>query len=106
MLGTNDGELGILVGVDDRSHRRLLLLQQIMGSVVESTCGLSHRDYRFIKTSKYRLDRKRNVLDGTLLWRFMDLDIKTQDELSGAMGTTADVILENLVEIDNSWGFF
>lgn len=46
------------------------------------------------------------MIDGTLLWNFMNLDIKTQDELCAAMGTTADAICENLLELELSWAFF
>lgn len=53
-----------------------------------------------------KLERKRGLVDGSLLWKFMDLDSRTQDELCAAMGTSVDVVFENLLEIDFSWGFF
>lgn len=53
-----------------------------------------------------KLERKKGLLDGSLLWKFTDLDMKTQDELCAAMGTTADLVCENLIELDFSWAFF
>lgn len=106
LVGTVYGEIGVLIPIDEGVHKRLLLLQQIMGSVMNTTCGLNPREYRFIKTSGLKLERKRGLLDGTLLWRFMDLDVRTQDELCAAMGTTADIVSENLLEIDRMWCFF
>ncbi|CAM9851731.1 unnamed protein product, partial [Ectocarpus fasciculatus] len=104
--GTIYGEFGIVVPIDEGMYRRLMLLQQIMGSVMKTTCALNPREYRFIKTSEMKLERKRGLVDGSLLWKFMDLDSRTQDELCAAMGTSVDVVFENLLEIDFSWGFF
>lgn len=105
-VATIEGELGILIPVDDRTYRRLLLLQQIMASVIKTTCGLNPREFRYMRTSKYRLERKRGFLDGTLLWAFIDLDCKTQDELCAAMGTTCDAVYDSFYELDLLWSFF
>lgn len=50
--GTIYGEFGIVVPIDEGMYRRLMLLQQIMGSVMKTTCALNPREYRFIKTSE------------------------------------------------------
>jgi hypothetical protein len=47
-----------------------------------------------------------NVLDGTLLWRFTCLDVCLQEELAIVIGTTRDVIIENLNRLDRSCAFF
>ncbi len=103
---TIEGELGILIPVDDRTYRRLLLLQQIMASVIKTAGALNPREFRHIRTVKYRLERKRGFLDGTLLWAFVDLDVKTQDELCAAMGTTCDAVLDTFRELDLLSSFF
>ena len=52
LVGTVYGEISCLAPVDERTYRRLLLLQQIIGSVMETTCALNPREYRFIKTAE------------------------------------------------------
>ena len=44
--------------------------------------------------------RKRNMLDGALLWRFVALDAPMQFEIAAAIGTKVETLLDNLLEID------
>jgi hypothetical protein len=54
-----------------------------------------------MKTSTpYLLEKKRGILDGNLLYKFITLDPCTQIELTAAMGTTVDIVMDNLLEID------
>lgn len=55
LVGTVYGEFGCVAPVEERMHRRLMLLQQIMASVMETCCALNPREYRFIKTSEVRV---------------------------------------------------
>ena len=106
VIGTADGGLGMLVPVDERIHRRLALLQQIMSTSVPTTCCLNASEYRATKTCRNYTVRKGGVLDGNLLWRYVSLEEGLQDELAAVMGTTADAIIENLQELDNVNSFF
>eukprot|EP01041_Mallomonas_annulata_P000480 gene480-899_t len=92
VVGTMEGSLGLLVPVEERTYRRLALLQQIMSTVVMTTCGLNPREYRIMRTSRIVKGKKRGVLDGNLLFRFIHLDPEMQSELTGAMGTTNEII--------------
>lgn len=106
IVGTVDGSVGVLVPLDEKMYRRLLLLQQLMCMGVRTHCSLSPRDYRQVKTARVRLETRRGVLDGTLLWKYASLSTVMQDELALAMGTSSDVILENLSRIDFLCCFF
>jgi len=106
LAGTIDGGLGLFVPVDERTYRRLALLQQLMGMGVPTPCALNPRDYRLLKTSRFVAQRRKGVLDGALLWKFVSLDSALQDDLAAAMGVTTDAILENLLEIDLLSTFF
>lgn len=106
VVGTADGGLGILIPIDEGVHRRLALLQQIMSTTVPTTCALNPRQFRLIKCARQRLEKKRGILDGNLLWQFANLEGSLQDELAFAMGTTSDIILDNLQDIDISNLFF
>ena len=105
-IGTVSGEFGFLIPLDDRVYRRLILLQQIMGNVARTACALNPREFRMLRVADNTVERRGGILDGTLLWMYFELPIETQDELSSAMGTTSDVLIESLLEIDNAWNFF
>lgn len=106
ILGTADGGIGVLIPIDERIYRRLALLQQIMYTTQPMSCSLNPIEYRTIKTSKQRIEKKRGILDGNLLWTFINLEESLQDELASAMGTTSDSIIENLEELDTLTLFF
>ena len=48
----------------------------------------------------------KNIADGDLLWRFLYLDIALQKELARAIGSTPDVIIQNLLEVDLTSALF
>jgi hypothetical protein len=106
IVGTLDGGMGILIPVDEKTYCRLSILQQIMSTTVKSVCGLNPSDFRVISNSMHRLERKKGVLDGPLLWNFANLEGKLQDELASAMGTTVDIIFDNLLELDRMTNFY
>lgn len=96
----------MMIPVEERMYRRLALLQQIMRMGVPTPCALNPREYRLIKTTRFVAEKKKGVLDGTLLWKYVSLESGLQDELAAAMGVTADTILENLLELDLLGTFF
>lgn len=106
VVGTMNGSVGVLVPIDERLYRRLALLQQIMSIGVQTPCALNPREYRIIKTSRFKVDKKRGILDGNLLWKFVTLETSLQNSLAAAMGITTDIIMESLQEIDLVTNFF
>ncbi len=101
-----DGGLGMMVPVDERMYRRLLLLQQILTMMVQSPLGLNPKDFRLFKSARFRFCRKKGILDGSLLWTFFSLHPVLQDELAAAVGTTAYTVKENMHEIEYMSNFF
>lgn len=110
IIGTSSGSVGVLLPIDEHVYGRLLLLQQLLSITVPTPCGLNPREFRTMKTtSVHHQDGNKiggGVLDGTLLWKFVCLNSATQRELAAAMGTTVDVILENLQDMDYTSSFF
>ena len=104
--GTIDGALGIFLPVEEKLYRRLALLQQLLSTTVETCCLLNPQEFRLFRSRRVRPERKKGMLDGALLWQFVNLDAALQDDLSAAMGITTDLLLENLQEIDHVTGFF
>lgn len=106
LSGSVDGAVGLFLPVDEKVYRRLALLQQLMSASVLTCCYLNPQQHRLLHTFRVRNDRKKGVLDGTLLWQFVNLPVALQDDLAAAMGVTADLLHENLQELDLLTSFF
>jgi cleavage and polyadenylation specificity factor subunit 1 len=106
LVGTLEGGVGLLSALEEKAYRRLALLQQVMLTSVRSVCALNPREFRLLKTAHFRAEKKRGVLDGALLYLYVCMDGVMQDEIAAAMGVTADLLLGNLREIDQSAAVF
>ena len=106
LVGTGEGAIGILIPLDERVYKRLELLQQILSSCVRTVCALNPREYRLHKTEEFRYEKKKGVLDGTLLYQYHLLDAVLQDEVASAMGVNSDVLLDTLAYVDLTSSFF
>lgn len=110
LVGTNKGSLGVFIPLEEKTYRRLMLLQQLMTVTVPSECCLNPRDFRSLHLVPHGRSalvvRKRGILDGNLLYQFVSLDCALQHELAAVMGTSVDLLLENLQELDLSISFF
>eukprot|EP00903_Cladosiphon_okamuranus_P018754 g17257.t1 len=101
LAGTLDGGLGAILPVDERVFRRLYALQGIMSNALSHNGAANPRAYRlFDHGPTFRYETKQNMLDGSLLWRFVGLDARTQHDLTRAIGTTVDRVMANLLDID------
>ena len=81
-----------------------MALQSVMANALESDCALSHRAWRLYRRTPRRggcrtNDRKKGVIDGDLVMKFGDLPITQQEDIASAIGSTVDLILDNLLEI-------
>ncbi|XP_021239079.1 cleavage and polyadenylation specificity factor subunit 1-like [Numida meleagris] len=67
---------------------------------VRGVLRLLHAERRLLQNAV------RNVLDGELLQRFLYLSTMERGELAKKIGTTPDIILEDLLEIDRVTAHF
>ena len=104
--GSIDGAMGIFLPVEEKLYRRLALLQQLLCTTVHTCCHLSPQEYRLFRSRRVRTERKKGLLDGALLWQFVNLGSALQDDLAAAMGVTTDLVLESLQDADIVTGFF
>ena len=44
-------------------------------------------------------ERKKGVIDGDLVSQFVDLPIADQEDLASAIGSTVELIMDNLLEL-------
>jgi hypothetical protein len=88
------------VPLQEKVFRRLYALQAVMVNALPHTCALNPRAFRLMEYRGFLEDRKRMFLDGELLWRYVSLDVRTQEDLAEVVGITRDVVLDNLLEIE------
>jgi hypothetical protein len=112
IVGTMDGSLGCLTPVEEKMYKRLTLLQQIMTMLLPSTFALNPRDFRIATGFRIKYPflqataSRRIVLDGCLLFQYLELDNAIQEELAHIIGSSAQVLRENLYELDILTRFF
>lgn len=106
IVGTMDGSIGMFIPLEERVYKRLNLLQHLMIMSMKSACALNPKDYRLFKTNNFRWEKKKGILDGTILWRFISLPTSMQHDLAATMGTSVDIILDNLYDMNLMYQHF
>lgn len=103
-FGTSDGSLGSIVPLSEPTYWRLTALQSVMSNALESNCALSHRAWRLYRRSTRRAgcrsnDRKKGVIDGDIVMKFVDLPLPEQEDLASSIGSTVGLVIDNLLEL-------
>lgn len=106
-FATLDGGVGLLLPMQEKTYRRLLMLQNALSTMLPHHAGLNPRAFRLLHVDRRILQNAvRNVLDGELLNRYLYLSTMERGELAKKIGTTPDIILEDLLEIDRVTAHF
>ncbi|XP_035428189.1 cleavage and polyadenylation specificity factor subunit 1 [Cygnus atratus] len=106
-FATLDGGIGLLLPMQEKTYRRLLMLQNALTTMLPHHAGLNPRAFRMLHMDRRILQNAvRNVLDGELLNRYLYLSTMERGELAKKIGTTPDIILEDLLEIDRVTAHF
>ncbi|CAH2286336.1 cleavage and polyadenylation specificity factor subunit 1 isoform X1 [Pelobates cultripes] len=106
-FATLDGGVGLLLPMQEKTYRRLLMLQNALTTMLPHHAGLNPRAFRMLHSTRRTLQNAvRNVLDGELLNRFLYLSTMERSELAKKIGTTTDIILDDLLEIDRVTSLF
>lgn len=116
LLGSSEGSLAALVPVAERVFRRLFTLQNVMINTLPQNCALNPRDFRSLKSNSQRHSGrpdawtkhkwKKSFLDALVLFRFLHLDYVAQKELARCIGTTPEVVMHNLLEVQRATATF
>eukprot|EP00638_Chattonella_subsalsa_P009395 CAMPEP_0117770968 /NCGR_PEP_ID=MMETSP0947-20121206/24163_1 /TAXON_ID=44440 /ORGANISM="Chattonella subsalsa, Strain CCMP2191" /LENGTH=569 /DNA_ID=CAMNT_0005596195 /DNA_START=83 /DNA_END=1789 /DNA_ORIENTATION=- len=95
IFGALDGGVGAFVPVDERVFRRLYALQGVMINAIQHNASLNPRAFRLFVSFGFHDGRKKNVINGALVWRFVHFDARFQNRLASAIGTTVGTIINN-----------
>uniref|UniRef100_A0A8C9Z1T4 Cleavage and polyadenylation specificity factor subunit 1 n=1 Tax=Sander lucioperca TaxID=283035 RepID=A0A8C9Z1T4_SANLU len=106
-FATLDGGVGLLLPMQEKTYRRLLMLQNALNSMLPHHAGLNPKAFRMLHTERRSLQNAvRNILDGELLNKYLYLSTMERSELAKKIGTTQDIILDDLLEIDRVTAHF
>uniref|UniRef100_T1J479 Cleavage and polyadenylation specificity factor subunit 1 n=1 Tax=Strigamia maritima TaxID=126957 RepID=T1J479_STRMM len=102
-----DGSLGYLLPISEKVYRRLLMLQNVLVTHLPHTAGLNPKAFRMYKSHRnYLMNPHKNMLDGELLWKYLNLSYAEKTEISKKIGTTTDQIIEDLMDVDRTTAHF
>ncbi|KAK2887249.1 hypothetical protein QQF64_013731 [Cirrhinus molitorella] len=106
-FATLDGGVGLLLPMQEKTYRRLLMLQNALTTMLPHHAGLNPKAFRMLHYDRRTLQNAvKNVLDGELLNKYLYLSTMERSELAKKIGTTADIILDDLLEIDRVTAHF
>ncbi|XP_055705403.1 cleavage and polyadenylation specificity factor subunit 1 [Phlebotomus papatasi] len=106
-FGTLDGGLGFCLPLPEKTYRRLFMLQNLLMVHSSHLCGLNPKVFRTIKSSrKMQANPARCIVDGELIWSFIQLPMNEKMELAKKIGTRIDEIYSDLAEIHSVTAVF
>ncbi|XP_073536234.1 cleavage and polyadenylation specificity factor subunit 1 isoform X3 [Phyllobates terribilis] len=106
-FATLDGGLGMLLPMQEKTYRRLLMLQNALITHIPHHAGLNPRAFRMLHAGRRALQNTvRNVLDGELLNRYLYMSTNDRNDMAKKIGTSTDIILEDLLEIERVTAHF
>lgn len=102
--GHSDGGVGTILPLNEPDYWRLAALQSVISNALESHCALNPRAWRLYRRTARRggcrsNDRRKGAIDGDLVMKYCDLSLADQEDLASAIGSTVDLIIDNLVEL-------
>ncbi|KAI3358341.1 hypothetical protein L3Q82_014785, partial [Scortum barcoo] len=90
-FATLDGGVGLLLPMQEKTYRRLLMLQNALNTMLPHHAGLNPKAFRMLHCDRRSLQNAvRNILDGELLNKYLYLSTMERSELAKKIGTTQD----------------
>ncbi|KAM3586172.1 mRNA cleavage and polyadenylation factor subunit [Umbelopsis sp. WA50703] len=101
ICGSLNGSIAMVSPITEKTYKRLLLLYGQLVNGVQHVAGLNPRAFRIMRSSKEKLasNRSRAILDGDLIFQFINLPLNRQQEMTKQIGTTVERIMEDLIDI-------
>uniref|UniRef100_A0A673AL61 Cleavage and polyadenylation specificity factor subunit 1 n=1 Tax=Sphaeramia orbicularis TaxID=375764 RepID=A0A673AL61_9TELE len=92
-FATLDGGMGLLLPMQEKTYRRLLMLQNALTTMLPHHAGLNPKAFRMLHSDRRSLQNAvRNILDGELLNKYLYLSMMERSELAKKIGTTQDIV--------------
>uniref|UniRef100_A0A673AJE7 Cleavage and polyadenylation specificity factor subunit 1 n=1 Tax=Sphaeramia orbicularis TaxID=375764 RepID=A0A673AJE7_9TELE len=99
-FATLDGGMGLLLPMQEKTYRRLLMLQNALTTMLPHHAGLNPKAFRMLHSDRRSLQNAvRNILDGELLNKYLYLSMMERSELAKKIGTTQDIVKQDILDI-------
>jgi cleavage and polyadenylation specificity factor subunit 1 len=100
ICGTLDGGLCMITPIPEKTSKRLALLSSQIVNGIQHPAGLNPRAFRLLQ-SKDRLNSNpvKGILDGDLLFEFVNLPANRQKEMTKQIGSGVDRVMDDLAGI-------
>ncbi|PYH72415.1 cleavage/polyadenylation factor CFT1 [Aspergillus vadensis CBS 113365] len=83
LMTTQNGSLGLITCMPEEPYRRLSALQSQLTNTLEHPCGLNPRAFRAVESDG---TAGRGMLDGNLLFKWIDMSKQRKTEIAGRVG--------------------
>ena len=105
--GSLDGSFGYIAPIGESTYRRLSTLSSKMYTQLIHAAGLHPKAFRLMRplTNVLRNLRK-NIIDGQLVWKYLLMSYDDRKEFARQIGTSAEVILGNIFELEMRTSYF
>uniref|UniRef100_A0A8C1SSU8 Cleavage and polyadenylation specificity factor subunit 1 n=1 Tax=Cyprinus carpio TaxID=7962 RepID=A0A8C1SSU8_CYPCA len=106
-FATLEGGVGLLLPMQEKTYRRLLMLQNALTTMLPHHAGLNPKAFRMLHCDRRTLQNAvRNILDGELLNKYLYLSTMERSELAKKIGTTPDIVILETVLEQSAYIFF
>lgn len=100
-FATLDGGFGFVLPLPEKTYRRLFMLQNVLLTHNAHLAGLNPKSFRTIKQwRKVLTNPARGILDGELIWQYLQLNFSEKLEIAKKIGTKIEEIYQDIYEVD------
>lgn len=99
------GAIGVLTPLSEQQYRRLNALSNHLSNILYHPAGLNPKAYRISSTAPETVIGGRQIVDGSSVWRWLELGSQKRAEVAGRVGVDAETVREDLVEIAGGLGY-
>ena len=100
IFSLTNGSIGYLTPIDEEIYRRLRVLHSKMTLFIQHLCGLNPKAFRtYQSTDRLLTNLAHNVIDGQLIYQFLDLSVGQQHDFSRQVGMSAERIQHDLIQL-------
>lgn len=105
LITTTTGAICLLSPLSESQYRRLGTLANHLSNALSHACGLNPKAYRISSQAPEAVIGGRPVVDGELLFRWMDLGAGRRAEIAGRCGVDPETIRDDLEGLQGGLGY-
>lgn len=105
LMTLSSGAIGVLTPLSEQKYRRLHALSNHLSNLLYHPGGLNPKAYRISNTAPEAVIGGRPIVDGGVLWRWMELGSQKRAEVASRVGVDRETIREDLEEIAGGLGY-